>query len=66
MVVNDHFAVGKSFAARPGGFGRFAHGEHEADGVIRRKLDRYNTQTRRLTARMFLDALETARNLALD
>jgi uracil-DNA glycosylase family 4 len=27
---------------------------------------RYNTQTRRLTARMFLDALETARNLALD
>ena len=66
-----HRAVLRGFGLKVGGY-PFAHGRvHRLGGVERTLVDsyhcsRYNTQTGRLTAAMFEDALATAKAIAFD
>jgi uracil-DNA glycosylase family 4 len=65
-----HRAALRALGAKPGSY-RFAHGAvHRVPDapivVDSYHCSRYNTQTRRLTARMFADVLATARSLATE
>ena len=65
-----HRAVLRALGAKPGSY-PFAHGAvHRMPNapivVDSYHCSRYNTQTRRLTARMFADVLATARSLAAE
>ncbi len=65
-----HRAALRALGAKPGSY-RFAHGAvHRVPDapivVDSYHCSRYNTQTRRLTARMFADVLATARALATE